>query len=589
MRRFFFIALGFILLPSFVFAQSASLDTVGAASGLSNTPLPVIIGNIINVFLGLLGVIFLVLVIYAGFTWMTAGGDETKVKRAKDTLIRAVVGLIITLSAYAITAFIFNALENAGIIDGRGQGGDPFIPRSVPFSNSLGNGGIVDHYPVRNARDVARNTSILFTFSRPVELSQWIEGYSDNGTPLNYDDDTVPADATYAGDILSILEGADGPALNPADFRISYTEPADENGDQTIVLTQVANTSNAYLGSSVEDTLYTVEIDDAVQDIAGNSLIDRGGYRWSFTVGTSIDLTPPNVTSVIPRPDSEHPRNTVVEINFSEAMMPLTTSGVYSIDDEEDDRFDFISVDGSGFVEGEYVLSNAYRTVTFVTNSLCGTNACGDEVFCLPGNENLDVNVLAATMGSNPPQALLPYDGVTDVSNNALDGNGDGQGGDNYSFAFSTGDLIDLSPPTLLSIGPDIEEENVVIDAPVELTFDEYLMTSTISQEAIRFVVNPFHELWYFTRSESVDVTVDGAERGVTKVSLPHGVFERAPDGEDSYVYDILATSALKDSQQNCFLPTAGPNASGGVCTPTADEPYCCNGILSANACIPIN
>lgn len=589
MAKLFTFVLGLLFLPALAFGQSDSLASVGANSSLSDTPLPVIIGNLINVFLGLLGVVFLVLVIYGGFIWMTAGGDESKVERAKQTLIRAVIGLIITLSAYAITAFIFNALENAGIIQGDGSRGGGFIPQSVPFSNSLGNGGIVDHYPMRNARNVARNTAIVITFSKPVDLAQWIDGYSDNGTPLNYDDDTVPANPTFTGNIFSIIEGADGPALNPTDFRISYTEPTDENGDQTIVLTQVATTPGAYLGSSVEDTLYTATIDDAVLDIEGNPLISRGGYRWSFTVGTEIDLTPPTIVSVIPRPDAVHPRNTVVEINFSEAMMPLTTSGVYSIDDPEDDRYDFITVTGTGVVEGEYILSNGYRTVTFVTESLCGTNACGDDVFCLPGDTDLTVTTLAATVGGNPPQAILPYDGVTDVSNNSLDGNADGEGGDNNTFDFSTNNLIDLSPPSILSIGPDIREGNVAIDAPVELLFNETLMTSTVTQEAIRFIVNPFHELWYVTRSEPVDTMVGDVERPVTKVRLPHGVFEKSTNEDEPYIYDVFATSALKDSQQNCFLPVSGPDGAGGICETSPDEPYCCNGEPSVNACISVN
>ncbi|MBU0636943.1 hypothetical protein KKH16_01905 [Patescibacteria group bacterium] len=61
-----------------------------------------------------LGVVFLILIIYAGFTWMTAGGDEEKINKAKDTIQRAIIGLIIILCSYAITIFIFGKLDEIG-------------------------------------------------------------------------------------------------------------------------------------------------------------------------------------------------------------------------------------------------------------------------------------------------------------------------------------------------------------------------------------------------------------------------------------------------------------------------------------------
>ncbi|MEA3449801.1 MAG: hypothetical protein U9Q85_02385 [Patescibacteria group bacterium] len=68
---------------------------------------------IIKSFLSLLGIIFIILVITAGYNWMTAVGDETKVEKAKKMITRAVIGLIVIISAYAITAFVFKALDGA--------------------------------------------------------------------------------------------------------------------------------------------------------------------------------------------------------------------------------------------------------------------------------------------------------------------------------------------------------------------------------------------------------------------------------------------------------------------------------------------
>lgn len=68
------------------------------------------IGIIIAAILSLLGVIFLALIIYAGITWMTSGGDETKVEKAQKIITQSVIGLIIVLAAYAISVFVINIL-----------------------------------------------------------------------------------------------------------------------------------------------------------------------------------------------------------------------------------------------------------------------------------------------------------------------------------------------------------------------------------------------------------------------------------------------------------------------------------------------
>jgi len=65
----------------------------------------------IRAFLGVLGIIFLVLMITAGYKWMTASGNEEKITEAKETIWRAVIGLIIIVASYAITYFVFNSLD----------------------------------------------------------------------------------------------------------------------------------------------------------------------------------------------------------------------------------------------------------------------------------------------------------------------------------------------------------------------------------------------------------------------------------------------------------------------------------------------
>ena len=77
------------------------------SSVFGGTPqdLRTIVARIINVVLGLLGVVFVVLIIFGGFQYMTSAGNEEKTKKATDILKAALIGLIIILAAWAVTRY----------------------------------------------------------------------------------------------------------------------------------------------------------------------------------------------------------------------------------------------------------------------------------------------------------------------------------------------------------------------------------------------------------------------------------------------------------------------------------------------------
>jgi hypothetical protein len=85
------------------------IDTAGFVPSESNT-VGGIISTVIGAFLSLLAIIFIILILIAGYKWMTAGGNEEKVKEAKTQLKHAIIGLAIIIMAYAITHFVFQAL-----------------------------------------------------------------------------------------------------------------------------------------------------------------------------------------------------------------------------------------------------------------------------------------------------------------------------------------------------------------------------------------------------------------------------------------------------------------------------------------------
>lgn len=85
-----------------------SNTAVGAGYGGSsvwNSP-AYIIARVIKILLGFLGVIFLGLMMYGGYIWMMARGNQAEVDKAKKLIESAIIGLVIVLAAYAITMFV---------------------------------------------------------------------------------------------------------------------------------------------------------------------------------------------------------------------------------------------------------------------------------------------------------------------------------------------------------------------------------------------------------------------------------------------------------------------------------------------------
>lgn len=90
-----------------------SLNTVTQkALGTSGAPKPIyeVAGNIINVALGFIGIVLLGYLLYSGYLWMTAGGEDKKVEEARKQIKNAIIGLIILLASFAITDFVLTKL-----------------------------------------------------------------------------------------------------------------------------------------------------------------------------------------------------------------------------------------------------------------------------------------------------------------------------------------------------------------------------------------------------------------------------------------------------------------------------------------------
>lgn len=543
----------FLLADKFAFAANLDVGMEYAAqTGLPDQDIKITIAKIIRIVIGFLGIIAVGLIMYAGWLWMSSEGNEEKVLKAKQVLKNAIIGLIIILSAFAIVSFIINKLIAAYSGDaGGGPGGGNYNGIAA-----LGSGIIEAHYPGRGQTDVPRNTKIVVTFKEAMDVASLM-----NGANMNSDN-------------IKIYKSVDGSA-GPYVTEVTARKTTD---DKSFTFKPVQ-----YLGSSAEKVWYTVALSKNIKkangDAAFGSVVGDVAYTWSFEVSTLVDVTPPQIESVIPQPSASEPRNVVVQINFNEAIDPTSASG------QTKNGFNNIVVSekGGSAVAGNYYIANQYKTVEFLTDVECGKNSCGNTVYCLPGGKDLSALAKAQTL-----TIADEYDGVVDMCDNSLDGNKNGtaQGpesqsglppynenspdnktqGDDYTWSFKTTNEIDITAPSIVSIAPAIKEYGVLLNAIPEAKFSKLMMASSMTSTNVLFTSNPAGGINYWMNC------VNNMLNKQTAGKINHDQFNENTN------YMPQFTSGLKDIYQNCYKPCSGQGVTGA--------PSCCNGTAnSQNKC----
>ena len=493
---------------------------------LSGTDIRIVIVKIIRAVLGLLGIITVSLIIYAGFLIMTSGGNEEKVTKGRKTMINAVVGLIVIFSAFAIVQFVINSLTNGGFA----RPGQQKPPAMATFNGSGALGKIVkDHYPFRDDTDVPRNSSIVVTFGVPIEPSSIAENTNEtcwgpDNLPTNVDcemdgDEIVNP---YYGDCFDT--SGDGliswenecDRVNTSSVKIDLIENIDTLNWSTdydagvsagVVMSYEGAGGSAnqevytlvfkpleYLGSSVAEKLYTVHLREDITKKGSETesiFAEQFGspdYWWNFETGTGLDLDPPHVESVYPRAGEQVDKNTIIQINFDEPVDPTVTQGYFS----PGGSFENILVNTEdGMVTGTWKITNGYKTVEFVSDEPCGLNSCGDEMYCLPVDCTGDVescvreyNMLVRTAEwTRNADALFeaqPNSGVYDMALNGLDNIGDNE----------------------------VNGENETLNRPAGVTYrGETINTSTDGDGNVLSETRPDNYWWNFNVRNEIDMT----------------------------------------------------------------------------------
>lgn len=553
------VAMAFVFAPVVALAQ-VSLDFPTSFAGFSSQGLLTTIENIVRIALGFIGILFIIVILYGGFVWMTSKGAAERIEKAKKILTSGVVGLLVTLSSYAIAALIIGSYQTSlSGTSGSGSGGTGSL---YGYGTALGAGILESHYPIRFQKDVPRNTHILVTFKEEIDPTTVCTagGQVNTGSVQIVDyDNKVSPDALDTLPIDNILENVDCITIDKKTFKF---DPGGASGN--------------HLGLSTENVRYQVILTPAILKLSDSSIALPLGYNWFFTVSTFLDTTPPVITFVYPAQSSLVPRNALVMITFNEAIDPVTASGFY--DSGSGGPFLNITVDDDqaapGFLDGQYRISNGYRTVEFYPDNPCGTNSCGDPVYCLP-----ELTQIYARAN----------DQVFDLASNGLDCEDGGPGvpqlpsGDGtascaatfYEWYFDTSATMDLEAPFIESRLPHNNDVLAPVNAPVDTRFNEIIIPSTVNTGVYKFDV--FDSLcWqgpvpFWTGVDFVNL--DPPPDVIKDVSVAHLYHDRYWPLTD---YCPIITDGVKDAQQNCFLPSACDiNIDGQITTdlfPAGDD-----------------
>lgn len=96
--------------PVDVFNNSACKDSTICKGDPKNNDVYNIIGNIVQILIAVTGIVSVIMIVIGGITYATSAGDPSQTKRGKDTVIYAVVGLVVAIMAYAIVGFVLGRL-----------------------------------------------------------------------------------------------------------------------------------------------------------------------------------------------------------------------------------------------------------------------------------------------------------------------------------------------------------------------------------------------------------------------------------------------------------------------------------------------
>lgn len=441
---------------------AAQVNTELENIALGNEDLTRTIEILINAFLGVLALIAVVLIMYGGFVWMTARGNEEEILKAKNILKSAVIGLVIILASWAIVLWIFGFFADEGNGAGGpggggggaggggfGGGSDFYVLSTTPKNQEPA--ASLCALQVRMSADVNTTTVTEDTFFLRLTSNEDGAASLGDGASCESNDQCSSGsciDSACVGDTVAGTIGF-GPGETTNVFSFTPSQDLEINSSYEA----------AIIGG--DDGVLSAD-PNPEDEITEFSKMDAS-YTWTFTTGSEKDETPPTVQingqSPFPADGATDVcRNTVINFDFSEAM--LTTSF--------DDQSSFL-LDSAGTTDAP--AAPDWND----TLGLDDWNFGGDFDFAQarPASELAEFSLFSTRLSGG--DAGNDFAGaVTDLCGNPLDGDADGlaEGGDVDNFIGFDAAAGETEDPITWETGENAECTPVINS--INPTFDFY-------------------------------------------------------------------------------------------------------------------
>ncbi|MCX6741409.1 MAG: pilin, partial [Candidatus Parcubacteria bacterium] len=319
----FFAVVFLFLLTSPVLAQDMTqgLGQFANETGLPATPLPVLIGRIVRIFISFLGLIAVVIILYGGFLWMTSGGDQDKIDKAKKLMRAGLIGLLIIVLAYALATFVIYLIGR--IVGPGGPGGGCTINEQRglcelcvgpepghwawqyqwPGCSFNPEDFVVNKILTTHGGDYYNNDVYLCSAVQPI-FNHWVDG--------KVIQELAQANRLKIVDAHNnIFSGTWESRSNISIFKHPDLLFSSNTTYTAILPKDIADTNGKLLQSCLADRPHCT-YDNQTQS-----------YMWAFTTGTNTDTTKPYITSTYPIFDKTNPtypdrnvsRKPILEVN----------------------------------------------------------------------------------------------------------------------------------------------------------------------------------------------------------------------------------------------------------------------------------
>lgn len=339
--------------------RAVSFEDVSQTIGLGTADLKETVINIIRWALGLLGIVAVIIILYGGWVWMTAAGNEERVRRAKKILINATIGLVIVLLSWAIVAFVFDFGENVTnpggdqCVEGTEQGCwdcisgewvyDPTNPDCpVPPEDTFDVRNIVTSCedPGYYRDNVFLCSGVTIVFNKVVKTDN-LQSLIETVDPV-----ALKVEQCGPGSDFSNCVGPSQPVplFNDPPPRIAYSGSTPTGTRAEFMANGKAITFWHAHELFPQNTFFRLTIPKSIQSTDGKNLSvcryqdgtdyqpcdDAGAtFEWMFFVGDQNDTQPPTLAASYPRYDpSDRDRNVsrtpIIWTRFSEAIAPWT-------------------------------------------------------------------------------------------------------------------------------------------------------------------------------------------------------------------------------------------------------------------------